>query len=60
MNKVSGIVTANRPLHTYTNKEMGLIWPKMHIYCFGVVILVQDLDYLSVGIYFMDDPICQK
>ena len=60
MNKVPGTVTADRPLLTYADKEMGLIWPKAHIYCFGDVILVQDLDYLSVSIYFMDDPIYEE
>ena len=61
MNKVPGTVTADRPLLTYADKEMGLIWPKAHIYCFFVdVILVQDLDCLSVSIYLMDDPICEE
>ena len=58
INKVPGTLTANRPLRTYADKEMGLTWLKARIYCFGEVILVQDLDYLSVSIYFMNDPIC--
>ena len=60
MNTVLGMVMADYPLHTYTNKEMGLIWLKAHIYCFGDVILVQDLDYLSESIYFMNNPICEE
>ena len=60
MNKIPGTVKADRPLRTYVDKEKGLIWPKAYIYCFGDVILVQDLDYLSVSIYFIDEPKCEE
>ena len=60
MNTVLGTVTADRPLRKYADKEMGLIWPKAHFYCFGDIILVQDLNYVSVSIYFMDNTICEE
>ena len=60
MNTVLGTVTADRPLRKYADKEMGLISPKAHFYCFGDIILVQDLNYVSVSIYFMDNTICEE
>ena len=60
MNKIPGTARADRSLRIYADKVKGLIWPKAYIYCFGDVILVQDLDYLSVSIYFMVDPNCEK
>ena len=48
MNKTPGTVRTDRPLRTYADKEKGWIWLKAYICCLGDVVLVQDLDYLSV------------